>query len=58
MPHMFHGAISFNQDLSVWDVSMVVQKKSMFAKRSMLKDDFLPSTWRNDHDVAELMQNS
>jgi surface protein len=52
---MFLGAPSFCQDISSWDVSSVIDKKSMFeAAGSIQQRQFLPNEWQNNEDLEEV----
>merc|ERR1711862_928741 len=41
--HMFHGATSFNQDISSWDVTNVVDMNQMFLEATSFNQDL--SLW-------------
>ena len=46
---MFSTAISFNQDLSKWDVSRVADMKGMFVSTSSFKQTLCGVTWVNSN---------
>ena len=52
MRNMFGGAISFNQDLSGWDVSMVTNMRNMFGGATSFNQDL--SGW----DVSKVTDMS
>lgn len=43
MSNMFYGAVAFNQDISVWDVSTVTNMRAMFHRADLFNGDI--SAW-------------
>jgi len=45
MQHMFHGAVTFNDDVSSWDVSSVTAMQSMFFEAEAFGQTLCGPTW-------------
>jgi Mycoplasma protein of unknown function, DUF285 len=47
MTQMFYNASAFNQNIGSWNASRVGRNWRQFATNSLLRRNYLPSTWQN-----------